>query len=158
MDSGPSDASATHPSKTLEVQTHPGVEMDNHAVKSPSKVSVSGLSTWAKSFKMPDSLAGKQDNSPSEKSQFARFTSGLGLRMSPKASQPDDIAEGTSSSAQSNLFGTITKGLVDGLVDSSKGAVKAVQVKARHAVSQNKRRYQVHCLYIYISKFEILIF
>ncbi|KAL8116241.1 hypothetical protein AgCh_022662 [Apium graveolens] len=142
MDSGPSDASATHPSITPEVRTHSGVESDNPAVKSPSKVSVSGLSTWAKSLKIPESLASKQENSPSEKSPLARFTSGIGLRMSPKASQPNDRAEGTSSSAQSNFFGTITKGLVNGLVDSSKGAVKAVQVKARHVVSQNKRRYQ----------------
>jgi hypothetical protein len=29
------------------------------------------------------------------------------------------------------------------LVDSSKSAVKAMQTKARHIVSQNKRRYQV---------------
>jgi phosphatidylinositol-3,4,5-trisphosphate 3-phosphatase/dual-specificity protein phosphatase PTEN len=45
--------------------------------------------------------------------------------------------------AQSNLFGSITKGLVD----TSKNAVKAVQVKARHVVSQNKRRYQVLLLF-----------
>ncbi|KAL0356860.1 UNVERIFIED_CONTAM: Phosphatidylinositol 3,4,5-trisphosphate 3-phosphatase and protein-tyrosine-phosphatase PTEN2A [Sesamum calycinum] len=37
-----------------------------------------------------------------------------------------------------SFIGSITKGLVD----SSKNAVKAVQVKARHVVSQNKRRYQ----------------
>ncbi|CAF1705136.1 BnaC03g41000D [Brassica napus] len=58
----------------------------------------------------------------------------LGIRLSPH--RPDETTEGTSS--QPCFIGTITKGLVD----SSKNAVKAVQVKARHAVSQNKRRYQ----------------
>jgi phosphatidylinositol-3,4,5-trisphosphate 3-phosphatase/dual-specificity protein phosphatase PTEN len=59
--------------------------------------------------------------------------------MSPKSPAADDSPEGTSSTSQPGIFGTITKGLVD----TSKNAVKAVQVKARHAVSQNKRRYQV---------------
>nr|VDC93987.1 unnamed protein product [Brassica oleracea] len=63
----------------------------------------------------------------------------LGIRLSPH--RPDETTEGTSS--QPCFIGTITKGLVD----SSKNAVKAVQVKARHAVSQNKRRYQVHLTY-----------
>ncbi|WOG82347.1 hypothetical protein DCAR_0101511 [Daucus carota subsp. sativus] len=138
MDSELDDASDTQPLKAPEVQTQSGVELDNPAGNSRSMVSVSGLSMWAKNLKIPDSLVGKQDSSPSDKSPLARFTSGLGFRASPKASRLDDSAEGTSPSAQSNLFGTITKGLVD----SSKVAVKAVQVKARHVVSQNKRRYQ----------------
>ena len=146
MDSELDDASDTQPLKAPEVQTQSGVELDNPAGNSRSMVSVSGLSMWAKNLKIPDSLVGKQDSSPSDKSPLARFTSGLGFRASPKASRLDDSAEGTSPSAQSNLFGTITKGLVD----SSKVAVKAVQVKARHVVSQNKRRYQVLSEYIYI--------
>ncbi|CAN6234044.1 unnamed protein product [Urochloa humidicola] len=78
--------------------------------------------------------------SPTGKNTFARFTSGLGLRMSPKAAQQDEIAEGSTSptTGQPGVFGSLTKGIVD----SSKNAVKAVQVKARHMVSQNKRRYQ----------------
>ncbi|KAL0384240.1 UNVERIFIED_CONTAM: Phosphatidylinositol 3,4,5-trisphosphate 3-phosphatase and protein-tyrosine-phosphatase PTEN2A [Sesamum radiatum] len=47
-------------------------------------------------------------------------------------------SENSGKSTFSRFIGSITKGLVD----SSKNAVKAVQVKARHVVSQNKRRYQ----------------
>ncbi|KAF2554532.1 hypothetical protein F2Q68_00017210 [Brassica cretica] len=103
-----------------------------------SKLSASGISTWAKSLKVPQPFASTSDVDNSEKSAFAKFTSGLGLRLSPKSPQPDETTDGASSSAQPGLFGAFTKGLVD----TSKNAVKAVQVKARHAVSQNKRRYQ----------------
>ncbi|CAO2152454.1 unnamed protein product [Urochloa humidicola] len=60
--------------------------------------------------------------------------------MSPKAAQQDEGAEGSTSptTGQPGVFGSLMKGIVD----SSKNAVKAVQVKARHMVSQNKRRYQ----------------
>ncbi|KAL1133232.1 hypothetical protein V6Z11_A12G024900 [Gossypium hirsutum] len=81
-----------------------------------------------------------QENSPTGnagKSTFSRFTSGFGLRSSPK-SPASDSSDGASATTQSGFLGTITKGIVD----SSKNAVKAVQVKARHVVSQNKRRYQ----------------
>ena len=104
-----------------------------------SKLSASGISTWAKSLKVPQPFSSARTDSDvdnTEKSAFAKFTSGLGLRLSP---QPDETGEGTS---QPGFIGTITKGLVD----TSKNAVKAVQVKARHAVSQNKRRYQVFLL------------
>ncbi|KAJ0238319.1 Phosphatidylinositol 3,4,5-trisphosphate 3-phosphatase and protein-tyrosine-phosphatase PTEN2A [Hirschfeldia incana] len=103
-----------------------------------SKLSASGISTWAKSLKVPQPFSSTKTNSDvdnPEKSAFAKFTSGLGLGLSPKTPQPDETGEGTS---QPGFIGTITKGLVD----TSKNAVKAVQVKARHAVSQNKRRYQ----------------
>ncbi|KAJ4886927.1 PTEN 2 [Raphanus sativus] len=108
-----------------------------------SKLSASGISTWAKSLKVPQPFSSARTDSDdvdnAEKSAFAKFTSGLGLRLSPKSPQPDETNEGTSSAeAQTSFIGTITKGLVD----TSKNAVKAVQVKARHAVSQNKRRYQ----------------
>ncbi|KAL9238318.1 hypothetical protein vseg_012753 [Gypsophila vaccaria] len=105
-----------------------------------SKQTFGGLSSWAKSMKIPvPSAGGGQEGSPdgnSEKSAFARFTSSLSMRLSPRDQTPEDVAEPESS--QSNIFGTITKGLVD----SSKSAVRAVTVKARHVVSQNKRRYQ----------------
>lgn len=138
MDSASGDASTSPSVRAPEVQTHIAVESDNPAGSAPSKLSTSGISTWAKNLKIPQ-LSGKQDDTSSEKSSFARFTSGLGLRLSPKSPQPDENSEGTSPAAQSNFIGTFTKGLVD----SSKSAVKAVQVKARHVVSQNKRRYQV---------------
>jgi len=115
---------------------------ENPASDAPSKLSAAGITSWAKSLKTPQPLTSSPDDSPTGnagKSTFARFTSGFGLRLSPKSPAADDNPEGTSATRQSGLFGTITKGLVD----TSKNAVKAVQVKARHAVSQNKRRYQV---------------
>ncbi|KAK6916414.1 hypothetical protein RJ641_019275 [Dillenia turbinata] len=105
----------------------------------PPKLSTAGISSWAKNLKIPHPLGTGQEDSPtgSGKSAFARFTSGIGLHLSPKATAQNDNPGGAST-AEPGLFGTFTKGLVD----SSKNAVKAVQVKARHVVSQNKRRYQ----------------
>lgn len=127
----------------LQPSQPPGItnsNSDNSSVHdSQSKLSPSGISSWAKSLKIQQPFVSTQDGSPTEhavKSPFARFTSGLGLRSSPKA---DEGSDGSITPTQPGLIGTITKGLVD----SSRNAVKAVQVKARHAVSQNKRRYQV---------------
>ncbi|KAH6818902.1 PTEN 2 [Perilla frutescens var. frutescens] len=106
----------------------------------PSKFSASGISTWAKNLKIPQPFSGSQELSPSGnsgKSSFSRLTSGFGLNLSPKSPQSDESPAG-SPTTSTGIFGTITKGLVD----SSKNAVKAVSVKARHVVSQNKRRYQ----------------
>lgn len=72
------------------------------------------------------------------KSTFARLAGGFGLSLPAKNSGPNENAGGTSATAQSSVIESLTKGLVD----SSMSAVKAVQVKARHIVSQNKRRYQ----------------
>lgn len=123
-----------------------------------SKLTATGISTWAKSLKVPQPFASTSsdvvdNNNNTEKSAFAKFTSGLGLRLSPKSPQPDETTEGASasSSAQPGLFGAITKGLVD----TSKNAVKAVQVKARHAVSQNKRRYQVQLIFFQLLLCEV---
>lgn len=107
-----------------------------------SKFSVSGISTWAKSLKIPQTLSLAKDESPAADagtSTFSRFTSGIGLRISPRAPATENTTETIATSPQSGLIGNLAKGLVD----SSKSAVRAVQVKARHVVSQNKRRYQV---------------
>ncbi|PSS29316.1 Phosphatidylinositol 3,4,5-trisphosphate 3-phosphatase [Actinidia chinensis var. chinensis] len=143
MDLGSSHSSIPQPIKTPDAQAPTAEDSgpDNSAHDAPSKLSASGISTWAKSLKIPQPFVGTQAESPSGnagKSTFARFTGGLGLRLSPKASQPDDNSDVASPTAQTGFIGTLTKGLVD----SSKSAVKAVQVKARHVVSQNKRRYQ----------------
>ncbi|KAF3435450.1 hypothetical protein FNV43_RR22539 [Rhamnella rubrinervis] len=138
MDKESADSSSSLQLKNPEVQlpaaTESGSNNSSHDV--PSK-----LSSWAKNLKIPQPSMTTQDGSPTGnagKSTFSRFTSGLGLRLSPKASPPDESSDGSPQATQTGLFGTITKGLVD----SSKSAVKAVQVKARHVVSQNKRRYQ----------------
>jgi phosphatidylinositol-3,4,5-trisphosphate 3-phosphatase/dual-specificity protein phosphatase PTEN len=68
-------------------------------------------------------------------SAFSRFTSGFGSLLP----NTEESSQGNATSTQSGVFESFTKGLVD----SSRNAVKAMQVKARHVVSQNKRRYQV---------------
>ncbi|CAJ2630549.1 unnamed protein product [Trifolium pratense] len=150
MDPAPGDASnppplkipsTAPPAKEDDGQDSAAVAsgQDNTAREAPSRLSPTGISSWAKNLNISKSFSGNQDDSSSEnvaKSTFARFTSNLGLRLSPKSPVVDDNSN--EPAAQSNLFGSITKGLVD----SSKNAVKAVQVKARHVVSQNKRRYQ----------------
>ncbi|XP_010558861.1 PREDICTED: phosphatidylinositol 3,4,5-trisphosphate 3-phosphatase and protein-tyrosine-phosphatase PTEN2B [Tarenaya hassleriana] len=100
----------------------------------PSVFSPSGLSTWAKSFKFT-----QQDSKTinSGMSAFARFTSELGLHLPTKGS--DESGDSKSPGAQ---VGDALESLTKAVVDSSRSAVKAVQVKARHMVSQNKRRYQ----------------
>ncbi|QCE08516.1 phosphatidylinositol 3,4,5-trisphosphate 3-phosphatase and protein-tyrosine-phosphatase PTEN2A [Vigna unguiculata] len=150
MDSVPDNVSNSHPIKDPptfspdkerdgQASAASVSEQDNSAHETTPMSSPPGISSWAKSLKISQSFSRSQDD-PSggnvEKSTFARFTSNLGLRLSPKSPGSDDSSNETA--VQSNLFGSITKGLVD----TSKNAVKAVQVKARHVVSQNKRRYQ----------------
>nr|XP_043621060.1 phosphatidylinositol 3,4,5-trisphosphate 3-phosphatase and protein-tyrosine-phosphatase PTEN2A-like [Erigeron canadensis] len=136
-------AKASPPVKDLDLEASNTVNSghDTVAQDTSSKFSASSLSSWAKSFKFPQPLGGSQAESSSEntgKSSFTRLTSGLGLRLSPKASEQNDNPDEASKTPQAGFIGTLTKGFVD----TSKSAVKAVQVKARHAVSQNKRRYQ----------------
>ncbi|KAL4581179.1 hypothetical protein LXL04_017388 [Taraxacum kok-saghyz] len=149
MDTESAKASAPPPVTDSNPQPVPASESKHDSTQdSPSKLSASGITTWAKSLKLPQPLGGsstttQDDSSPSENTgRFARLTSGLGLRLSPKTPQQDDGQSQTpdagQTTPQTGIFGTITKGFVD----TSKNAVKAVQVKARHVVSQNKRRYQ----------------
>lgn len=132
--------SSSLPSATApNIQTSTPIGQDTQTNETSSILSTSGITSWAKSLKIPK--PSNQDESQpqsSGKSPFARFTSGIGLRLSPKSPQQDESAEGTSTTAEPGVFGNITRGLMD----SSRSAVKAVQVKARHMVSQNKRRYQ----------------
>ncbi|XP_019441473.1 PREDICTED: phosphatidylinositol 3,4,5-trisphosphate 3-phosphatase and protein-tyrosine-phosphatase PTEN2A-like isoform X2 [Lupinus angustifolius] len=142
MESVPSDVSTSPPVKDTGGQASAAVVsgQDSTAYKVPSRVSPTVISSWAKNLKVSQSFSGSQDDSSSGnagKSAFSRITSNIGLRLSPKSPPAADDSS-SETAGQSNLFGSITKGLVD----TSKNAVKAVQVKARHVVSQNKRRYQ----------------
>ncbi|PWA52219.1 C2 domain-containing protein [Artemisia annua] len=147
MDAEPDKTSS--PVKNADVEA--SVPVDNGPDKvaqeqdASSKFSVSSISTWAKSLKLPQPLGGthgtQAESSSSEntgKSSFSRLTSGLGLKLSPKAPQEIDSPDEAPKTPQGGFIGTITKGFVD----TSKNAVRVVQVKARHVVSQNKRRYQ----------------
>ncbi|KAF8404972.1 hypothetical protein HHK36_009867 [Tetracentron sinense] len=143
MDSESADSSSQPPFKGPDVQPSAPVVsgQDSSARDAPSVLSASGISSWARNLKISQPLAAAQEDGQTGnagKSTFARFTNGFGLRLSPKAPVLDENAEGTSTTPQPGVLGSFTKGLVD----SSRSAVKAVQVKARHMVSQNKRRYQ----------------
>nr|GEV84343.1 phosphatidylinositol 3,4,5-trisphosphate 3-phosphatase and protein-tyrosine-phosphatase PTEN2A-like [Tanacetum cinerariifolium] len=69
---------------------------------------------------------------------FARIATGFGLNLGQRTPGANDSAGSVASGSTSAVLQSVGKGLVD----TSLGAVKAVQVKARHMVSQNKRRYQ----------------
>lgn len=140
MDKESTDASIPAAANHVEPPSATDPAPDSSARDGSPRISAAGISSWAKNLRIPQSLSTAQDDSTTSnggKSPFARFTSGLGLKLSPR-SPPAEESIGSPSAAQPGLFGTITKGLVD----SSKSAVKAVQVRARHVVSQNKRRYQ----------------
>ncbi|CAL5362893.1 unnamed protein product [Camellia sinensis] len=105
---------------------------------SSSRLPTSSISSRAKNIKLPQ--PGQEDSQigNAAKSTFACLASSMGLHLPAKASGKSEGAEGTSTTAQLSVLESLTKGFVD----SSPSAVKAVQVKARHIVSQNKRRYQ----------------
>lgn len=115
-------------------------------VKSPEEVSAkaspsSGFSQWARGFRLPTSSEASPSGEAAKSSPFSLLTSGFGKRT-PKTTGVEASNESTSptvTSEESNAFNNFTKGFLD----SSRSAVKAVQLKARHLVSQNKRRYQV---------------
>ncbi|XP_039008125.1 phosphatidylinositol 3,4,5-trisphosphate 3-phosphatase and protein-tyrosine-phosphatase PTEN2A-like isoform X5 [Hibiscus syriacus] len=98
-----------------------------------------GISSWTRHFKLSQPIAPPQASQAENAgtSAFARLTSGLGLRLQSMTLPPDNRAEPTSTGTQAVL-----ESFKKGIVDSSLNAVKAVQVKTRHMVSQNKRRYQ----------------
>ncbi|KAK2967625.1 hypothetical protein RJ640_030496 [Escallonia rubra] len=142
MDSEVADSSSPLPDKASVELPVPTVSKQNASPNdTPSMLSTSGISSWARNLKLPQTLVPVQENPQAgnaEKSTFARLAGGLGINLTPKASVSNETVGGTSASPHSGVLESFTKGLVD----SSLGAVKAVQVKARHIVSQNKRRYQ----------------
>jgi hypothetical protein len=107
---------------------------------------VSSLSQWTRGLRMPSSSS-QESSSGTEtptkaSSPFSLVASGFGKRIPAKIPLVEAPDESTSSNImvqEGNALGAFTKGFLD----SSRNAVKAVQLKARHLVSQNKRRYQV---------------
>jgi phosphatidylinositol-3,4,5-trisphosphate 3-phosphatase/dual-specificity protein phosphatase PTEN len=104
---------------------------------------ISSLSQWARGLRMP--LSSSQESSSgaetTKTSPFSLVASGFGKRTPTKIPLVEAPDESTSSNAvvqEGSAFDTFTKGFLD----SSRNAVKAVQLKARQLVSQNKRRYQ----------------
>ncbi|KAK8687782.1 hypothetical protein V6N13_086578 [Hibiscus sabdariffa] len=105
----------------------------------PSDLPRTSISSWTTNLNLPQPIAPPQESQAGDAgtSAFARLTSGLGLRLQSMTLTPDNHAEHSSAATQAAL-----ESFTKGIVDSSLSAVKAVQVKARHIVSQNKRRYQ----------------
>lgn len=145
MDSETTKSTLSQPDQGSDVGPSPSVvsEKDSSAHGSSSVPSTPAISAWARSLKFTQT---QQDSKTmnAEKFTFSRLASGLGLKIPSSASA--DNADRGSAPAQSGVIGSLTKGIVD----SSMNAVKAVQVKARHIVSQNKRRYQVVQLLSYL--------
>ncbi|CAK9863952.1 unnamed protein product [Sphagnum jensenii] len=106
---------------------------------------VSSLSQWARGLRMPSSSS-QESSSGTEtptkaSSPFSLVASGFGKRIPakiPLVEAPDESSSSNIMVQEGNALGAFTKGFLD----SSRNAVKAVQLKARHLVSQNKRRYQ----------------
>ncbi|KAJ1414494.1 Tensin-type phosphatase domain [Sesbania bispinosa] len=141
-----SSSQPTPPASNTEHHSTKVTSPIGNAHDSPSLSPTAGIPSWARNLKLPQSLglgAAQQDSQTETNgmSAFARLTSGLGLRVPSNETSPTNAG-----AEQPNLIESFTKGLMD----SSKSAVKAVQTKARHIVSQNKRRYQV--LYILLKK------
>lgn len=156
MDNGTSNSS------TQSAVNNSAPTVDNQSSKVDNLTSIlstSGISSWAKSFRnpQPPEAAKNDDSNPgnSGMSAIARFSSGFGFQIPTMSSVQGDGAADTKSGMKSGVFESLTKGLVD----TSQNAVKAMQVKARHMVSQNKRRYQVGLVcYIFFHFLVLVVF
>ncbi|KAG6544277.1 hypothetical protein Mapa_014280 [Marchantia paleacea] len=107
-------------------------------------------SSWAKNFQTWTSSSGKEAQSSGTGSPSAAKAGGFNLFNNigfgkqgalkiPVVEAPLETSSAPSSpSVESGPFNTIR----NGFLSTSRNAVKAVQTKARHMVSQNKRRYQ----------------
>lgn len=139
------DSEPLKPDKASDVGSSPSVvpEKESSVQGSSSMLSTSAISSWAKSLKLPQMPQDSQTGNVGT-STFSRLASGFRLQVPSKISLPTESSNNNSDTTQS-VIGSLTKGIVD----SSLTAVKAVQVKARHIVSQNKRRYQVAKLFLH---------
>ncbi|GAB4846950.1 Phosphatidylinositol 3,4,5-trisphosphate 3-phosphatase and protein-tyrosine-phosphatase pten2a, variant 2 [Ancistrocladus abbreviatus] len=142
MESKSADPSSGPQGQASDVQPPLSISGQNNSAHESASLlssSTSGISSWARRLKAAQVREHQEDpqSGNASKLNFAQFTSGLGLHF-PPAAPVENGAEASSTAAQVGVFESLTKGLVD----TSRSAVKAVQVKARHIVSQNKRRYQ----------------
>lgn len=131
------DSSSSSTAMNPNIQHSESNRQDATVQETPSMIS-----SWARRLKIPlPQQSDQEDPQPGNvgKSTFERFTSGLGLHLSPNSPMKDESAESNSAALQPGGLGSFTKGIMD----SSMNVIKAVQVKTRHIVSQNKRRYQV---------------
>ncbi|EXB59519.1 Phosphatidylinositol-3,4,5-trisphosphate 3-phosphatase and dual-specificity protein phosphatase PTEN [Morus notabilis] len=140
------DSESTNPPSQPSAKASDNVEhsapdvsgRDNNMHELASKPTPPTTSSWA--LKLQQSLGTIQDSQSGNAamSAFSRFTRGFGSQMSSVDSPQNKDVKDNTGNQQFAVLESFTKGLVD----SSRSAVKAMQVKARHIVSQNKRRYQ----------------
>ncbi|XP_042459227.1 phosphatidylinositol 3,4,5-trisphosphate 3-phosphatase and protein-tyrosine-phosphatase PTEN2A-like [Zingiber officinale] len=98
-----------------------------------------GISSWAQALRgLQGSHQGDSQSGNEGKSTLQRITSGFGSLLPSNLSSKEESVENNTTVMQSGVFEVLTKGLVD----SSRTAMKTVQVKARQIASQNKKRYQ----------------
>ncbi|WOK93642.1 hypothetical protein Cni_G02342 [Canna indica] len=136
-----SDSSSSSTVKASDTSNSTPTKQETPLREIPSRLSTS-ISSWAQSLKgLQLSQLSHQDDSQSGnegKLTLQRLTSGFGSLMTSNSSPKDASVEHNSKTTQSNVFGSLTKGLMD----SSRTAMKNAQVKARQIASQNKKRYQ----------------
>ncbi|XP_019194961.1 PREDICTED: phosphatidylinositol 3,4,5-trisphosphate 3-phosphatase and protein-tyrosine-phosphatase PTEN2A-like [Ipomoea nil] len=139
MDSGTTNPSPPPSNTASEVEPSESIVSEKD---SPSdSITTPPLASWAISLRAPQPVQQGQQNSETGTVSWpslSRLASGFGLQFTSKPSLMNESAGDNSANAQSSVIESLTKGLAD----SSMSAVKALQVKARHIVSQNKRRYQ----------------
>ncbi|KAF2283762.1 hypothetical protein GH714_014967 [Hevea brasiliensis] len=137
-DSPAKDSNNDCPAKAsnAEPSANTAISNDGKVGESPA----SGIPYQSRSLKLPQPTRPPTDSETGTfgNSSFARFTRGLGLHFPSVTPGTNEMSQGSTTSEQAGVLEFFTKGLVD----SSRSAVKAMQVKARHVVSQNKRRYQ----------------
>lgn len=109
----------------------------------PGKFSAAGLANWAKNLRINPNSNVQENATPGEgvKNPFSLLSNSFGRRSAsriPVVEAPLESPSSMSPGSQDGGLGNIAKGFLD----TSKNAMKAVQLKARHLVSQNKRRYQ----------------
>lgn len=153
-DSPAKDSNTDSPAKTSngDPSANTATRHDGKDSESPA----SGIQSQASSLKLPQPTAPTTDSQTGAFgiSKFARLTSGLGLNFPSMTPGANERSQGSPASEQAGVLESFTKGLVD----SSRSAVKAMQAKARQAVSQNKRRYQVAYSCSYCWDFFLLFY
>lgn len=125
----------------------------NSFPKSPSSdtstSSGKGPAAWAKNIQSwTSSSKDSQSSGSGSKSSFTNLFSNIGFNKQTTVKIPvvDGPFESTSAPTSPLTENGPLNSIKTGFLTGSRNAVKAVQTKARHMVSQNKRRYQVNPL------------
>ncbi|KAI4314996.1 hypothetical protein L6164_027850 [Bauhinia variegata] len=137
------DSSSKPTSSASDIEHHPPSVsgQSTNAKDSPSFLSTSSVSSWTRNLKFLQPLGATPEHSHNGNtgmSVLSSLTSGIALKIPPMPPVQKETVQASSGAEEPSLIESFTKGLVD----SSKSAVKAMQIKARHFVSQNNSRYQ----------------